>query len=75
MNQPLTAKDFFFCYSPNLNRHIRASKLRFICTGISETTGKTFWMYEKSMVLEYVLKQYTAGRAAYLESRKPEVSE
>jgi hypothetical protein len=58
----LESKDFYFCYSPNQYRHIKASGLRFICTGLSENTGRQFWMYEKHVGLDNVLKQYAANK-------------
>ncbi|MCK1985182.1 MULTISPECIES: hypothetical protein [Peribacillus] len=62
----LTTKDLYFSYSPPQYRFIKASGIKFLCTGLSENTSRQFWAYQRTPGLDNVLKQYSAAKPSGL---------
>ena len=44
---------YFFCYSPRMHRALRQYGFRYICVGMNERSGETFWLYEGTQELNY----------------------
>lgn len=47
---------YFFCYSINLHRKLRAAGASSICEALS-TRNKRFWLYEKDETVQRVLNE------------------
>lgn len=50
---------YYYAYSPNLYRHLKALGFRYICTGLNESTMRQFWQYERTPELSAALTKYT----------------
>lgn len=56
-------KDYFYCYSPRLQRALYANGFRFICVGLNIKTGAVFWLYEATDELnDYKTRLYPKER-------------
>lgn len=53
--------EFFYCYSPALNRHLTTEGLRYICVGINENSGKKFWQYARGEELDEAITKWQAN--------------
>lgn len=53
--------EFFYCYSPALNRHLTTEGLRYICVGINENSGKKFWQYARGAELDAAITKWQAN--------------
>lgn len=58
MEQQLTSKDFFFCYSPHLASYIIDKGFNTITVAKNNQTGKTFSLFTKSDGLQEVINTY-----------------
>lgn len=50
--------NFFFCYSINLLRYLRNNGIENIAKGINPRTSKTYWMFQRSSLLDSYLNQW-----------------
>ena len=60
----MNTTDFFFCYSPNLYKHLRQGGVKYICTGLNENTMRQFWVYSRTDKLNDLLTKYTSNKPA-----------
>lgn len=59
-------KDYFYCYSPRLQRALYQHGFRPICTGLNIKSGAIFWLYEASEELnDYKNNTYQVERDNY----------
>lgn len=58
----MTNDKFYYAYSPNLYRFLKAQGLRYICTGLNESTMRQFWQYERTPALSAALTSYAASK-------------
>ncbi len=59
-------KDYFYCYSPRLQRAFHANGFKYICVGLNIKTGAVFWLYEATDELnDFKNRQYQADRDKY----------
>lgn len=56
----MNTNEFFYCYSPNLHKHLRDKGIRYTCTGLNENTMRKFWQYKRDFKLNDILRKYTA---------------
>ncbi|APH35464.1 hypothetical protein BHE96_07725 [Bacillus subtilis] len=47
---------YFYCYSVNLHRKLRAAGASSICEALS-TRNKRFWLYEKDETVQRILNE------------------
>lgn len=57
MNQ-LTSKDFFYCYSPQLSKHLTNRGHQYIVVGVNPKSKQTYSMYLKSTGLSEAINEY-----------------
>lgn len=55
---------FYYCYSPAQYRFLRDSGVKYICTGLNESTMRQFWQYARTDELNEVIKKYAENRPA-----------
>ncbi|AND39603.1 hypothetical protein A361_10800 [Cytobacillus oceanisediminis 2691] len=55
---------FFYCYSPVLYRFLRESGVKYICTGLNESTMRQFWQFERNDKLNDLLTEYAGNKPA-----------
>lgn len=55
---------FFYCYSPVLYRFLRESGVKYICTGLNESTMRQFWQFERNEKLNDLLTEYAGNKPA-----------
>ncbi|MCY9546797.1 hypothetical protein [Lysinibacillus xylanilyticus] len=60
----MTNNSFYYAYSPNLYRHLKALGFRYICTGLNESTMRQFWQYERTPELSTALMSYAENKPA-----------
>lgn len=60
----MTNNSFYYAYSPNLYRHLKALGFRYICTGLNESTMRQFWQYERTPELSIALMSYAENKPA-----------
>jgi hypothetical protein len=58
MNNINVTNKYFFCYSINLFRHIRDSGIQYISKGINPSTGRSFWLFERTDELNDKLTEW-----------------
>ena len=49
---------YFYCYSMKLFHFLRENKIYFVCKGISDTSGKTYWVFERDEKFLDTLTEY-----------------
>jgi hypothetical protein len=54
--------DFFYCYSPNLYKFLRDRGVKFICTGLNESSMRQFWQYPRNEHLDELLTEYAGNK-------------
>lgn len=58
----ISKNDLYFCYSKNLFKFLKVGNgVSFICTGLHEKTLQQFWLFERSVELHELLRQYNLG--------------
>lgn len=50
---------FYYCYSPNLMRYLERNGVHKVDEGVHRRTLKTFWVYEQTEDLSYLLARWT----------------
>lgn len=60
----MSNSNFYYAYSPNLYRHLKALGFRYICTGLNESTMRQFWQYERTQELSDALTSYADNKPA-----------
>lgn len=58
----MTTNQFYYCYSPNLYRFLREKGVKYICTGLNESTMRQFWQFYRDEKLSELLAQYQAQK-------------
>ncbi len=49
----------FFCYDSNLHKYLhRINHQKYLCAALHETTGKKFWLYERSTTINKLIEDY-----------------
>jgi len=61
-NKTIVQNNFYYAYSPNLYRHLKAQGFRYICTGLNESTMRQFWQYERTPELSAALTSYAENK-------------
>ena len=52
----------FFCYSYPLKEYFVKNGLKYITAAINQSTGKRYWLFEGSIKLDKLLKEWRANR-------------
>jgi hypothetical protein len=65
MNNHTQIQDnYFFCYSPNLYKHLKYNNnISYITKGINPSTKKTFWIFEKTDHLKQILNHWSLDKS------------
>lgn len=58
MNEQLTNRDFLYCYSPRLYRHLKQCGIKYILKAKSIKDDKIFTLYYRSHELQKALESY-----------------
>lgn len=53
--------NFFYCYSPALNKHLISEGLQYLGVGINGNSGKKFWQYERGAKLDAAITKWQAN--------------
>lgn len=61
-NKTNVQNNFYYAYSPNLYRYLKALGFRYICTGLNEATMRQFWQYERTPELSAALTTYSENK-------------
>lgn len=62
MTSQLTNKDFFFCYSPYLAKHIEKGGIKPITVAINPQSSSYFTMFADSDELTQLIEEYKSKR-------------
>jgi len=58
--KPPITNNYFFCYSPNLYKHLKYNhNISYITKGTNPSTYKDFWVFEKTDQLKQILDTWT----------------
>lgn len=66
MTNQLTNKDFFFCYSPYLAKHIEKGGIKPITVAINPQSNSYFTMFADSEELSQLIEEYKSERTLRL---------
>jgi hypothetical protein len=58
----MTNNQYYFCYSINLHREIKANKLSYITKGTNPSSNRDFWVYEKTDKLNQILTDWSNNK-------------
>ncbi|MEW8987791.1 MAG: hypothetical protein AB2401_12480 [Bacillus sp. (in: firmicutes)] len=53
---------FFYCYSPPLYRFLKQAGIKYVCTGLNESSMRQFWQFERNDKLNELLTEYAGNK-------------
>lgn len=51
-------KRYFYCYNARLRKYLDQNGTRWVGKGVSKTTGKPYWKFERTARLGRLLEEY-----------------
>lgn len=66
----LNERGYYKCFSPNVYRFLKQNDFYYVAKHIHPVTGRTYFEFEMTDELDKALKQFTADKKKYMESKE-----